>query len=431
LEFIRFLHCQLLLEAELILGKNLAEKFWVFGRDGLWQRYSQWLAKIDTAARFEKWVPFHTCLQEHERFILEEIHTQRGHPWTPKRRFIAMFQFRVHCRVDLFRTVQLPLLGSSDYWESPKEAWRPGGTMERSILAYRRRTHAPLQTGAFRIIPRRLVTDDDTNLVRNISLRNIELTKCAEEVWPIVESTRRKLRRNDVTPAELKKRSSKLYVDLADHMRKVPRVGATWVKMLMVCIDHLFPRLCLLQENCEVGVGAKPGLSRIMQMREPRATEAREGLKVLTQSINRSSHPIGKAFRKLLREVEKIAREKYKHNRLLCRHLCFGKRGLSAGLVQVQLCEWRQFLDFQARQAQASHESAGRTPRPLWPALTVQSAPKSLNQLSTNKRARPAWPALAPGAGASKRTCLSLAYTSPRSRGEKWSSPCRAGALAY
>eukprot|EP00971_Amphidinium_carterae_P268786 5332143-Amphidinium_carterae.1 len=40
------------LEAEHILGQELAGKYWVFGKDGLWKQYLQWVAKINTKARW-------------------------------------------------------------------------------------------------------------------------------------------------------------------------------------------------------------------------------------------------------------------------------------------------------------------------------------------------------------------------------------------
>jgi hypothetical protein len=53
-------------------------------------------------------------------------------------------------------------------------------------LRYRRETRSPLQTSAFRLIPKRLRTDNDENLAVSVARRSQLLIDIANEVWPLL-----------------------------------------------------------------------------------------------------------------------------------------------------------------------------------------------------------------------------------------------------
>merc|ERR1712096_567216 len=107
----------------------------------------------------ERWVPYHTILGVHELFLVQSIHSQRS--WNEKQRFFAMFVFRAHCKCDVFMKVELPLMLKKEFWQNPQKAFQPGGPMEKSMLSYRKKTGNPLITSCFRIIPPRVLKDND------------------------------------------------------------------------------------------------------------------------------------------------------------------------------------------------------------------------------------------------------------------------------
>lgn len=117
-----------------------------------------------------------------------------------------------------------------------------------------------LQTSCFLIIPERILEDDDKNLVRNIMLRSQCLTALANHLWSVV---------NDV-----KTSTNAKYDEIKKSILGVNMLGDTWVKMLMVCIDICLPELKLLQERCEVGVGASDPMRTMLEdegLLEPRS----------------------------------------------------------------------------------------------------------------------------------------------------------------
>eukprot|EP00927_Polykrikos_kofoidii_P003581 TRINITY_DN11436_c0_g1_i1.p1 TRINITY_DN11436_c0_g1~~TRINITY_DN11436_c0_g1_i1.p1 ORF type:complete len:882 (-),score=157.69 TRINITY_DN11436_c0_g1_i1:297-2942(-) len=399
--FLRFLQCQLRLEALHCFGTE-SEDFALLEERRLWSVFVEF-ARLETPARCEKWVPFHTCLAVHERFIIEEIHHASEPMWDEHRRFVLMFLFRAHCRVEVFNEAQLPMFREESFWSDPRKCFAPGGPMERSMLKYRRKTGLPLQTGAFRIIPERVCHDDDENLVRNICRRSIALIDVAEQVFPLITAALSVL---DSRPSKTDAQADGL--DIYHQIRSVMRQGnhrvggSTWVKMLMVTIDHGYPQLSLLRDRCEVGVGAEGGLRRLLPGCRAPLNQMLMGLTADINSSAREVHSSGcttiPQFWALLDGVEDLGREKCRHLPLLSRRFVSCQDGLCAATVQVQLCEWRQFLDFCARlkrekgrrflslankNMKAKPKTNGQTHGPSPRIVTF------LNGVSSSSRARP------------------------------------------
>eukprot|EP00927_Polykrikos_kofoidii_P071882 TRINITY_DN68083_c0_g1_i1.p1 TRINITY_DN68083_c0_g1~~TRINITY_DN68083_c0_g1_i1.p1 ORF type:complete len:832 (+),score=143.91 TRINITY_DN68083_c0_g1_i1:285-2498(+) len=344
------------MEAKHCFGVDLKGAIALSARDeSLWEAYRRFV-DLHTAARCEKWVPFHTALGAHDRFIIEEIHQAREPVWNEKRRFLVMFIFRAHCCREMFDEAQLHLLRDESFWANPRKCFAIGGPMEKSIIAYRRRTSLPLQTSAFRIIPRYLCADKDVNLARNICLRSAALLTAAEDILPRVLGAKKMVQtcRGGGGASAAIKRAPSLFEEISSIIRRVEGVAGTWVKMLMVCIDLRYPELRLLRRRCEVGIGAERGLERLVPngldvegARQP----PQEQLALLTSELNASKkRGLYRNFWTLLHEAERVARQHCSGPKdLLHRHLRDSSKGLSAATVQVQLCEWRQFLDFMAR----------------------------------------------------------------------------------
>lgn len=242
--FFAFLECQLKMEAEkfmelpIALQDSKAKK--------LWDDFQQ--LSIRNQGKNEKWIPFHHVLCVHEKFVVEHIHHAKE-KWTPKQRFLAMLLFRVTCKDDLFKEVYLPYLRSSSFWKAPEKVLRVSGPLEKDLAVYRKKGNA-LQTSCFLMIPDRLLKDDSANLIRNIVLRTRKLWDLGSPLWEVISKKK-------MTP-EAK------YDKICNLVSEVPGFGDTWVKMLMVCMDIAYPEAHLLQDRCEVGIGALPGLEQIL-----------------------------------------------------------------------------------------------------------------------------------------------------------------------
>merc|ERR1740121_2570129 len=148
----------------------------------------------------------------------------------------------------------MPFLTQKSFWKDLKAGFNAGSKMERDVLAFRKKGNA-LQTGCFLIIPVRILKDDDQNLARNIMIRSQRLIGLADELWPIVDPSRRN---NKISADEM-------YDIISQKIRDVPTLGETWVKMLMVCVDIRFSELKLLHHRCGVGVGAADPMRKLLE----------------------------------------------------------------------------------------------------------------------------------------------------------------------
>merc|ERR1719482_1860533 len=117
---------------------------------------------------------------------------------------------------------------NKSFWQDPAKAFQPGGPMEKAILQDRKKTKRPLLTSCFRIIPPRVLKNDDENLVRSITNRTIKLIEVAEQGFPIVKDKKMK-------PLEKMSKLSTL-------VQGASGCGETWAKMLTVCVDLAYPK---------------------------------------------------------------------------------------------------------------------------------------------------------------------------------------------
>ncbi|CAJ1451365.1 unnamed protein product [Effrenium voratum] len=324
-EFFQFLQCQLRMEAAECLQEELdtdpeANKWW--------QNFRSWVQP--NLGKKEKWMPFHTVLGAHELFIVENIH-HGTLPWDEKRKFIAMFVFRAHCRSNVFREAQLPHMLQEDFWRDPIAQFADNGAVTRALLEYRRRTRQALQTSAFLAIPERLCQDDDENLARNVAMRTRTLLEVAEKVWPLVH--------------DQKLVGSEKFQEISKTIQAGRRLGETWAKMLMVSIDIAYPKLQLLASTCDVGVGALKALQRLF----PGSLEPREALVRATRAANCARLPAASNFWGLLAKVESRLQTRFSGMPRVLDQVSTPPGHLSAVTIQVQLCEWRQFMDFLSR----------------------------------------------------------------------------------
>ena len=113
----------------------------------------------------------------------------------------------------------------------------------------------------------------------------------------------------------------------------------------MVSIDITSPAKKLLSEQCEVGTGAVDGLKKLLP--KGSYTTQKSGLRKLTEMLN-SKMKIESAqhFWQLLPKVEAMVQQHHKNCPGVLEQMDIYKRGLTDAIVQVQLCEWRQFAKF-------------------------------------------------------------------------------------
>jgi len=331
-EFFSFLQCQLRMEASHLLGKEfaLADP----RARAMWDDYKAFVTPNMGAN--ERWVPYHTAFGCHEFFLIDSVHHRQAAGWDEKRRFMSMFVFRAHCKRDLFTEVQLPFLLEDSFWQNPEDFFKPGGKIEKAMLQYRRTTRRPLLTLCFRMIPERVLKDDDENLVRSITTRTQKLLVVAEKLWPIVKDP--------------KTTSAQKFAKISSTVQSGDGLGETWAKMLLVCIDLAYPDLQLLESQCEVGVGAL-GPLRVLVPITARCgrIDDKAALRELIRIMNSSDEPESAAFWKFLPQVEKAGIAKFTHLHLLVRQLKTKPHKMSAVTAQVQLCEYRQFRNHVAR----------------------------------------------------------------------------------
>lgn len=336
-----FLQCQLRMEAIRCLdAKEETIALTDPTAQRIWAEYARW--QDPDRPNYEKWIPYHTVLGVHELFSVTEIRNAAG--LDERQRFLALFVFRAHCKPDLFKKVQLPHLQREGFWADPVAAFEAGGPLEREMLDYRVATQLPLQTNAFRAIPKRLCDDGDLNLVRNITNRTQALLRVGAEVWPLLKA--------ELEPTEL-------FAEIGAKVQQVPGFGDTWAKMLTVAIDICYPDLGLLGEQCDVGTGALLGLQILL--REQRLGNSRSSLQQAQAMVNEAACPEAAYFWEVLRQVEELG--KTRHDKpLVLRQLNTLPKAMSASTLQVQLCEWRQFCDHLQRSAQTAQKDRPQDP---------------------------------------------------------------------
>mmetsp|Transcript_32060 Transcript_32060/g.72091 ORF Transcript_32060/g.72091 Transcript_32060/m.72091 type:complete len:629 (+) Transcript_32060:52-1938(+) len=329
-QLFHFLQCQLRMEAKECLQQDV--ELLDQQACALWPHFVSWVQP--NLGKKEKWMPFHTVLGAHELFIVENIHHNSKLNWDEKSRFLAMFVFRAHCRGHVFRDAQLPVMQKKGFWRDPISYFKEDGEVTRSMLAYRRKTKQPLQTSAFLAIPERLCQEDsDENLALNVAMRTRTLLEVADRVWPILH--------NNNMP------SLEKFEEISRTIQSGRGLGETWAKMLMVSIDIAYPKAQLLSHSCDVGVGALKALQRLFHGGCP--SDLREALRKATRKANESQRRAARNFWSMLGKVENLAQNRFAKFARMLAQVSTPTGQLSAVTMQVQLCEWRQFMDYLAK----------------------------------------------------------------------------------
>eukprot|EP01047_Picozoa_sp_COSAG01_P019717 COSAG01_NODE_1105_length_11671_cov_3.526789_1_plen_467_part_00 len=188
---------------------------------------SQFFAK---AARGDKWVPWHTVLGAHERYLQKRVYSHRN--LSESDRFVLMFAFSGSREMPLFDSLFQPLLWDANAGEAaalsklrkllhePARALRRGGRWHRKYARYRasgRRLHTTCYTIH---PPAGCAGDEFTFFIVDHTRRYIEL---GQRIWKLVDP-----QRNHQLPPPPPSPSLE---QLAAVLRREPGIGPTLTKV--------------------------------------------------------------------------------------------------------------------------------------------------------------------------------------------------------
>jgi len=117
--------------------------------------------------------------------------------------------------------------------------------------------------------------------------------------------------------------------------------------------------------------------------------KAVKALSKLCEIVNKSDSPSCESFWALSAQVEAHGRKVFRDLTLVARQMETKKRCLSAVTLQVQLCEWRQFKNYQQRMAKgAESQEPRRTGKAAAPEAKVAKKVKVKVVAAPAKRGR-------------------------------------------
>ena len=302
--------------------------------------YRKLFTHFKSDAAVEKWCPFHHQLQRHCWQILDIMHAENDSmkPFKSlKDRFKLAFCFRANCEVGCWKHEQFPLLqrtfkDSTDPEDVLKNAnkhvlFDDEGELEQRIYE-RKLQRKKCQTGSHRAISRFKKSLIPSSQARDIVYRMKDLLSMADDIYSLL-----------ILPDQKNNVSAQICNIIED--KKYHGFGETQIKCLLDTCALAFTHHGIGQYTCPVGWGAEPALS-IMEaggVNKKSPEDLSKMLECLTEHINTN--------RDLLEFVsteEKKARdsdvlpEKYAK-------LFWQTNKISAMIVQIQLCEYRQCLN--------------------------------------------------------------------------------------
>jgi hypothetical protein len=317
--FARFLQCQLKAECDWKLGPEAVSIQDPLALE-MWPAHCRFVRGLG----YDKWMPFHVYLGLHESGLIRLVHLQKC--WTDEQKCMLVMIFRGHARLELFEKVQLPFIqkAGTRFWSDPQSFFEhKTGQLFKEMLKWRRKTKRPMLTSAFRQIPERVLEDDDENLCLSICKRTQKLLGLGGRLRETFFS--RTLSANE-------KRDK-----MSQIVEGESGFAATQAKCVLGSLDVGWPEQKLLSAGCPLGVGAQK-LSAV----EPRLADlCLEGIQ-----------------ERLMREHTGGSLQMYANLLLLCERKMKDQYGpekrwmpfteavtLRLVTIQVQMCEYRQFLE--------------------------------------------------------------------------------------
>lgn len=345
-EFFQFLQCQLRMQAKMALDTEVG--FEDTDAQLLWSDYQAFVSS--TGADF--FVPYHSVLGKHELFLGKTVHHHPVAKWDARQRIVATLIFRAHCNQDLFTTAQLPHLLGSEFWSDPLAAFSVGRALELSMLEFHQsqqsRGRKAKKEGDLPLEgPLLLQAHEDSvkkgstprgdkcagvgrlGAVRRINARTQRLLRVADLIWPLL--------------AHAEQDASATLLRIATLMEEVDGLGKTWGMTVAKDLDLARPDLGLLEAQEEIDMEALVAARCLAQDPGNSTTQGRELLLQVLHSVNSAKTGSGNHFWDLLQRVEEIGRRALYDVPSALEQLKTQRFEMSAGILQVQLCQYRRF----------------------------------------------------------------------------------------
>ena len=276
-------------------------------------------------------LPFHTALGDHERFVHEVIYARNAR-LTAEQRICLAFAFRATCCADLFEAVFGDALARNEAGEPASldalllmssDAFRRDGPVHRAFAAHRA-AGGKLHTAAFSCHPPRGAKGEEYTVF--MVTRTAQYIGIGYRVHAMLEPSL-----DGAAPPPTMS-------ELDATLQREHRVGPTTSRMLMVTVHLSFPHLGLLSDHCQVGDGAAAGLSRLLPCVSAsvlRHGAARQAIFHAVYAHVRAHQ--GPRLARMIAWTADVAREKYAFI-----SPASIARSLSAYDLQVSLSEWRR-----------------------------------------------------------------------------------------
>jgi len=289
---------------------------------------------LGRCARGDKWMPWHTALGAHERYILGVV---RRLVASERDRHALTYAFSGSREIDLFEHVFRPLYdddASPDdarlgrlVLDDPAAAFARDGELHRRLLEYRRRGKR-LHTTAYSCHPPRGSSGDEfVFYILDRTRRFVEIGHAAFDILA------------DALDAPLRTDGPDLRARLERKLMSCREIGPTMTKMFLA-----HPRLGLLDDACAVGDGADAAFDFLYPDLAPRARPKHRAL--LLDHLHDHIHQhcaddrlLLPRFHHMLNWVAARARRRFADSVLPD---ALGDTLLKYDL-QVNLCEWRKF----------------------------------------------------------------------------------------
>lgn len=306
-------------------------------------------------ARGDKWVPWHTVLCDHERYIFQRIYSHAH--LTDRAKYVWGYVFSGSRHIPLFEAVFQPYLNGAATGDPGAVAaaaaviddvaasFRRGGRLHRALLAYRSAGNQ-IHTTSYAARPPKGASGDE--YVFFILQQTAKYAKLGHRVYDVLQE-----------PGVTMDR-------IVSALTSADRVGPTLSKMFLITTDLRYPELRLCADNCQVGDGANIAFQALFDRAPPRLPVDRQAwLKTLHSYVVEHADQIEPG---LLPMIAWSARRARTHFRGVLPPSAFNER-LAVTDLQVNLCEWRKFESCSPRHS----ESPAGTPPQGSPSLGLPS----------------------------------------------------------
>lgn len=305
---------------------------------------------LGKCARGEKWMPWHSALGTHERYILEVVN-QLPLLASEREKYALAYAFSGSRQIELFETLIRPMFengASVDdrklgrlIIEDPDTAFARDGAMHRRYAEYRKRGKR-LHTTAYSCHPPRGSSGDE--FVFYVVDRTRRFIHIGHDAFECLKPSLRDSRQLQSDPVARKRSGAELRANLERKLMSFREIGPTMTKMFLVSTHLSYPWMGLLDSHCTVGDGADAAFDFLYPKIGPRLRpEHRVDLLIRTfdhlHAECVSDVQLLPRFNHMLRWVTSRARKSFTS--------CVPPYSMESKMtyydLQVNLCEWRKF----------------------------------------------------------------------------------------